>query len=121
MDHKDFDISALGMGASGFDSFLEEGQKTSDLSFEGSDVGVHASSLDAFLEDDPLPSQETAKLASQDMIKVSSIRDLVGFRKVAQDTLVRKSEQDLWKLRESEDGGWVIERLFDDDGNPLKV
>jgi hypothetical protein len=35
--------------------------------------------------------------------------------------LVHKSTKDLWKVRLSEDGSFDVERLFDDDGNPLKV
>lgn len=35
--------------------------------------------------------------------------------------LVHKSTKDLWTVKLSEDGTYDIERLFDDDGNPLKV
>jgi hypothetical protein len=35
--------------------------------------------------------------------------------------LVHKSTKDLWSVKISEDGTYDIERLFDDDGNPLKV
>lgn len=37
------------------------------------------------------------------------------------DVLVHKATQDLWSLKVGEDGSYDIERLFDDDGNPLKV
>jgi len=35
--------------------------------------------------------------------------------------LVHKSTKDLWTVKLAEDGTYDIERLFDDDGNPLKV
>ncbi|NQX96085.1 MAG: hypothetical protein HRT64_14420, partial [Erythrobacter sp.] len=57
----------------------------------------------------------------QDVIRVAPVRQLQGFRRVANDTLVRKSENDMWKLRQSEDGDWVVERLFDENGDPLKA
>ena len=39
-----------------------------------------------------------------------------------ESTLVHKSTQDLWSMKVSEDGkSFDVERLFDDNGNPLKV
>jgi len=35
--------------------------------------------------------------------------------------LVHKSTQDLWSVRVSDDGSFDIERLFDENGDPLKV
>lgn len=52
--------------------------------------------------------------------KVASLGDLTEFLKLADDTLVHKATRDLWKLsRDTE--GYVIERLFDDNGSPQKV
>ena len=53
---------------------------------------------------------------------VASLGDLGGFMRAAgaDDTLVHKATRDLWSVRE-EDGQYVIERLFDADGAPLKV
>jgi len=46
--------------------------------------------------------------------------DLTAFLKVGSETLVHKATRDLWSLRK--DGKeFVIERLFDDTGVPLKV
>lgn len=42
------------------------------------------------------------------------------FLKVSSDTLVHKATKDLWSYRE-EAGEFVIERLFKDNGEPLKV
>lgn len=36
-------------------------------------------------------------------------------------TLVHKATKDLWSVKLAEDGSYDIERLFDEDGNPLKV
>lgn len=36
-------------------------------------------------------------------------------------TLVHKAKKDLWSFRKGEDGKYVIERLFDDSGEPVKV
>jgi hypothetical protein len=38
-----------------------------------------------------------------------------------ESTLVHKATQDLWSMKVSEDGSFDVERLFDGDGNPLKV
>jgi hypothetical protein len=38
-----------------------------------------------------------------------------------ENALVHKSTKDLWSVKVSEDGTYDVERLFDDDGNPLKV
>lgn len=38
-----------------------------------------------------------------------------------ESTLVHKSTQDLWSMKVSDDGSFDVERLFDDNGNPLKV
>lgn len=35
--------------------------------------------------------------------------------------LVHKSSKDLWSVKLSEDGSFEVERLFDDNGEPLKV
>lgn len=59
-----------------------------------------------------------------DKIKISSIDQLMasGFLAVGgalTDRLVHRSDRDLWKLTQA-DGGYVIERMFDAEGNPLK-
>ncbi len=62
------------------------------------------------------------KLAN--VMKVASLGDLGEFLKVANGTLIHKSTQDLWSFKksgDSEGGGFVVERLFDDNGKPLKA
>jgi hypothetical protein len=39
----------------------------------------------------------------------------------SKDVLVHKATKDLWSMKVSDDGSFDIERLFDDDGNPLKI
>lgn len=53
-------------------------------------------------------------------IKCAGLGDLTNFLKVSNNTLVHKSTQDLWAFNKDADGGFVVERLFTDTGNPLK-
>jgi len=53
-------------------------------------------------------------------VKVASIRDLRPFLRLSSDTLVHKSDRDLWALKKEGNGDYFIERLFDDNGEPLK-
>lgn len=52
--------------------------------------------------------------------RVASLKDLSGFDRVSAETLVHKSDRDLWSIRKESDGKFFIERLFDDNGEPLK-
>jgi hypothetical protein len=65
---------------------------------------------------------QPSKTANKNRIRVgSSLDSLLGeFLKVADDTLVNRSSRDLWGLRQDSEG-YVIERLFDDRGEPLKL
>lgn len=92
--------------------------------FEGLDLGKIAytstSGLDAFLDDTHDMGEDL--FSASNKVKVSSIGQLQGFDRVAgTNTLIRKSEKDLWALTENADGEFSIERLFDDDGKPLKL
>lgn len=60
-----------------------------------------------------------AKTAS---IRVASLGDLTEFMRVAGsgDTLIHKATKDLWSVKKDADG-YLIERLFNDTGAPLKV
>ena len=48
------------------------------------------------------------------------LQDLKGFVRVSADTLIHKSQKDLWALKKEGDGHFYIERLFDDSGEPIK-
>lgn len=53
----------------------------------------------------------------------NSIDDFVGFTRIsglADDELVHKATKDIWSLSKTGDG-YVLSRLFDSDGEPLKV
>lgn len=53
-------------------------------------------------------------------LRVASLGDLTSFfTKVGTDTLIHKSTRDLWALKQDA-SGFLIERLFDDSGEPLK-
>ena len=86
-----------------------------------------ASGMDTFFQDVDYEKASFDKAASvgkkelPDRMKVSSVSQLDGFSRIASDTLVRVSEKDLWALEENEQGEFTIERLYDDDGNPLKA
>ena len=52
--------------------------------------------------------------------KVASLQDLHNFVRLSSETLIHKSDRDLWALKKEADGNFFIERLFDDNGDPLK-
>lgn len=63
-------------------------------------------------------------------MRVSSIDDhfivlsgpsLMGLASDKSSTLVHKATKDLWSVKVSEDGSYDLERLFDDNGDPLKI
>lgn len=75
-----------------------------------------ASGLDALFEREPqmvTPPQKTAR------VRVASCAQLKGFTRLNAETLIHKSERDLWTLK-AEGDKFYIERLFDDSGVPLK-
>ena len=108
------------------DNFWEELKE-----FDLEEVRSPSSGLDHFFEEKSVESTTTvgSKLASKttgegipNRLKVSSPSELEGFQKISNsDKLIRMSEKDLWAIEENEEEGWVIERLFDEDGEPLKV
>lgn len=78
--------------------------------------------MDAFFEAEPQiisPVGQTKAASAPKRVKVSSLQQLQGFTRVASDTLINKATNDLWALRK-EGEAFYIERLFQDDGHPLK-
>lgn len=69
-----------------------------------------------------LRAASNKKTAKGFVRRVASLGDLSGFLRWGSDDneLVHKATRDLWKC-ESTDEGFVISRLFDDTGEPLKV
>jgi len=54
------------------------------------------------------------------VIRVASLGDLTQFLKRADGKLVHKSTNDLWSYSKDADGNFLVERLFDDEGEPLQ-
>ena len=54
------------------------------------------------------------------VIRVASLGDLTQFLKRADGKLVHKSTNDLWSYSKDADGNFLVERLFDDNGEPLQ-
>jgi len=77
--------------------------------------GSPGSSVDAFFANDRNTSVQ--RLASG-RLRIASVDSLHGFLKLSNDTLVRVSQKDFWKLGEDEEG-FYIERLVDDDSGPV--
>lgn len=63
--------------------------------------------------------RDNQKTSSSSTMRVSCLGDLSDFMKSGSD-LVHKATKDLWSLKKDGDD-YVIERLFDDSGEPLKV
>ena len=61
---------------------------------------------------------EEKRLAS---FRVASLGDLTNFLKVAEGKLVHKSTKDLWSFEKDADGNYSVERLYADNGEPLKI
>jgi hypothetical protein len=60
------------------------------------------------------------RTASAYTIRTASLGDLTDFMKSAGDDLIHKSTKDLWAVKHV-GNEYVIERLFDETGTPLKV
>lgn len=73
-----------------------------------------SSSVDDFFKPAPTP-----KVASSGKVRVSSLTQLAGFHVIAEDQLVRISQQDFWKLGQDNEG-YYIERLVEDTDGPVK-
>src|SRR5262245_44528567 len=96
--------------------------------FDLGNMQVTNGGLDSFLGDNSelvtpctaLPKQAAAAQTSSGRVKVASLAQLSGFVRTAEDTLVHKSERDLWSLRKDAQGDFYIERMFDEQGAPLE-
>lgn len=83
----------------------------------GNIQGSGATGLDALFEREDHILSPQHKTASR--IKIASLKDLEGFTRLSSETLVHKSERDLWALRKEGDQ-YFVERLFDDQGEPIR-
>jgi hypothetical protein len=66
------------------------------------------------------PSSGRQRVADAVVRRASGLGDLGEFLKIAKDTLVHKATKDLWSIKKVGEE-YVIERLFDETGDPLKV
>lgn len=81
-----------------------------------------ATGMDAFFEAEPeivSPVGQAKAASTPKRVRVSSLQQLDGFVRTASDTLINKATNDLWALRKDGEQ-FFIERLFQDDGQPLK-
>lgn len=93
----------------------------SDFKMEQFESGG-ATGMDALFESEPQmisPVGQAREAAASKRVRIGSLKQLEGFTRVASDTLINKATQDLWALRKEGDQ-FFIERLFQDDGQPLK-
>lgn len=56
-----------------------------------------------------------------DFVFVQGNTSMLHFAQQEDTQLVHKSSKDLWSVKLSEDGSYDVERLFDSEGNPLKI
>lgn len=84
----------------------------SDFDFGDFQMGGTTAGMDALFTREQAP-QKVAK------VRVASVQQLQGFQRLSKDTLIHKSDRDLWALRK-EGEAFFIERLFDDAGLPIK-
>lgn len=128
---KDFDLSTIDLSpASDMDRLLSasgsdvQGETTqqpilqrlevASANFEGIQV-TGSSGLDALFQEQPQLVNPSGRRK-----RIASLQDLAGFTRISAETLVHKSNNDLWALKKESDGKFYIERLFDDNGEPLK-
>lgn len=69
-------------------------------------------------------ASQNLKVASSLAFRTANLGDLSGFLYSGSDEdneLVHKATKDLWSMQQTEEGDYVIARLFDDTGKPLKI
>ena len=89
----------------------------SNRNFDLSGFEVQGSTgLDAFFSREPEIVTPT-----KSRVRVASIRDLSPFIRLSNDELIHKAERDLWSIKREPNGSMFVERMFDDNGSPLKV
>jgi hypothetical protein len=64
--------------------------------------------------------KELKSLEKKASFRVGSLGDLTDFLKHADGRLIHKSTDDLWSYAKDADGNFLVSRLFNDAGEPLK-
>lgn len=108
----DFDLGSLQISGAGLDAFLGDNPEVVTPLVAGTKKTV--------IQQDPTGQAGTKKAAARGRRKIASLEQLSGFIRTAEDTLVHKSDRDLWALRKDGSGEFYIERMFDEAGAPLK-
>lgn len=135
MSNFNYDIGQIDLGqAADIDGFLgttsseqpmQSSQQTilqsigiksgSDFDLQSIEAGGPSAGIDALFQQQPQMVQ-----ASDHRRRVASLGDLSSFIRLSGETLIHRSQKDLWALKKEADGSFFIERLFDDNGSPLK-
>lgn len=93
----------------------------SNKSFDFSDFEMTgAAGIDAHFTREASQKTAAAEGVKYGRRKVATMGDLTDFVRLSSEQLIHKSERDLWALKKEADGSYFIERLFDDNGTPLK-
>lgn len=64
--------------------------------------------------------KELKSLEKKASFRVANLGDLTDFLKKAEGKLIHTSTNDLWSYAKDADGNFLVSRLFDDAGEPLK-
>ena len=72
------------------------------------------------VEDMSSMQKELKSLEKKASFRVANLGDLTHFLKRADGMLVHKSTNDLWSYSKDAEGNFLVSRLFDDSGEPLK-
>ena len=64
--------------------------------------------------------REEVKSDKAASFRVGTLGDLTNFLKIAEGKLIHTSTADLWSYSKDADGAFLVSRLFDDVGEPLK-
>lgn len=68
-----------------------------------------------------LRAATAVKTAVSRAIRAQSLGDLSAFFQRSGSDLIHKATRDLWSLQQTEDGNYRIDRLFQENGEPIKV
>ncbi len=128
-----FKLEQMDMGASDIDSFLGNPAAAEGGAYTGrgllakldvpsfTDYDLQSIQMGgAMLEPAFDRAQQSVTATRKTRVRVASVKQLSPFMRISADTLVHRSNRDLWALRKEGDGDFYIERLFDDNGSPVK-
>lgn len=111
-----FDLNDMEYGESYFNEYLEDSYEDNVETYREDEVfGLLNDPFQDFLTEHNYDD-------GSDSYKIASVNQLKGFTRVANtNTLIRKSQKDFWEIKAGQDGELVIERLFDEEGNPINM